>query len=246
MIKKGKTVIITGGNRGIGASIAEAFAVHQCHIVIWDVSGDNFENLKEIIESSGSTAEFMKVDVSDFNDVNANMQKVIEKHAVVDVLVNNAGITRDKLLMVMEEDEWDSVININLKGTFNCCKAVIRSMIKKRSGSIINIASVIGKMGNKGQANYAASKAGIMGLTKSLAKEVGQRNVRVNAIAPGFIETAMTQKLSEDVIEAYSDLIPMKRMGKPADVANLCLFLASDYSSYITGQVINCDGGMLM
>jgi len=246
MINKGKTVIITGGNRGIGASIAEAFAVHQSHIVIWDVSGDNFENLKEIIESSGSTAEFMKVDVSDFNDVNANMQKVIEKHAAVDVLVNNAGITRDKLLMVMEEDEWDSVININLKGTFNCCKAVIRSMIKKRSGSIINIASVIGKMGNKGQANYAASKAGIMGLTKSLAKEVGQRNVRVNAIAPGFIETAMTQKLSEDVIDAYSELIPMKRMGKPADVANLCLFLASDYSSYITGQVINCDGGMLM
>lgn len=243
MIENGKTVLVTGGVRGIGKSIVLAFAQYKARMIIWDVNDTGFDELKAEVEKMGSKAEFAKVNVAVLNEVEAEMDKYGKD---IDVLINNAGITRDNLLMGMSEAEWDSVIAVNLKGTFNCSKSVIKYMIRKRAGSIVNIASVIGLMGNKGQCNYSASKAGIIGLTKSLAKEVGQRNVRVNAVAPGFIETEMTASLKEEVIEEYKKLIPLKRMGTPSDVANLCLFLASEYASYITGQVIQVDGGMLM
>ncbi len=246
MLDKNKTIIVTGGTRGIGRAIAEAFANYEANIIIFDIMDTGFEDVKKAIEEKGSKAKFYKVDVSNFQNVEQTIEEVIKEYSQVDVLVNNAGITKDNLLMGMTEEDWDKVIAVNLKGTFNCSKALIKYMIRKRNGSIINIASVIGLMGNKGQCNYAASKAGIIGFTKSLAKEVGQRNVRVNAIAPGFIETEMTKKLPEEVIEDYKKIIPLKRMGQPVDVANLCLFLASEYSSYITGQVIQVDGGMLM
>ncbi len=245
MLNKGLNILVTGGVRGIGKAISLAFSKYESNIYIWDINDDGFDELKSTIESNGSKVFFSKVNIADFAQVEKAVNDILESNNI-DIVINNAGITKDNLLMGMKEDEWDSVITVNLKGTFNVSKHIIRSMIKKRSGCIINIASVIGLMGNKGQANYAASKAGIIGFTKSLAKEVGSRNIRVNAIAPGFIETEMTLKLSEDVIKEYSKMIPLKRMGKADDVADLCVFLASDMAKYITGQVINCDGGMLM
>ncbi len=245
MLNKGLNILVTGGVRGIGKAISLAFSKYESNIYIWDINDNGFDELKSTIESNGSKVFFNKVNIADFAQVEKAVNDILESNNI-DIVINNAGITKDNLLMGMKEDEWDSVITVNLKGTFNVSKHIIRSMIKKRSGCIINIASVIGLMGNKGQANYAASKAGIIGFTKSLAKEVGSRNIRVNAIAPGFIETEMTLKLSEDVIKEYSKMIPLKRMGKADDVADLCVFLASDMAKYITGQVINCDGGMLM
>ena len=245
MLNKGLNILVTGGVRGIGKAISLAFSKYESNIYIWDINADGFDELKSAIENNGSKVFFSKVNIADFTQVENAVNEILESNNI-DIVINNAGITKDNLLMGMKEDEWDSVIMVNLKGTFNVSKHIIRSMIKKRSECIINIASVIGLMGNKGQANYAASKAGIIGFTKSLAKEVGSRNIRVNAIAPGFIETEMTMKLSEDVIKEYSKMIPLKRMGKADDVADLCIFLASDMAKYITGQVINCDGGMLM
>lgn len=243
---KGKNVIVTGGLRGIGKSISLSFASEGANVIVFDLIDENLQETKNEIEKFGVSFEYFKVDVSSFSKVEEAVEEVMKKYENVDFLINNAGITKDNLLISMSEEEWDKVISVNLKGTFNCSKSVVKYMIKKRKGVITNISSVIGIMGNKGQSNYAASKAGIIGFTKSLAKEVGSRNVRVNAIAPGFIETDMTKKLPEEVIKEYAKLIPLGRMGKPEDVANLCLFLSSEKASYITGQVIHCDGGMLM
>lgn len=246
MIKENAHILITGGVRGIGRAIALGFARYKVNIHIWDISNEGYDTLEKLIEEMGSSSTFTKVNVASFSEVENAVAAMLKDTGCIDIVINNAGITRDNLLMGMKEEDWDSVIAVNLKGTYNVSKHVIRSMIRKRSGSIINIASVIGKMGNKGQANYAASKAGIIGFTKSLAKEVGSRNVRVNAIAPGFIETEMTKTLSDDVIDAYAKLIPLGKMGQPSNVADLCIFLASDMAEYITGQIINVDGGMLM
>ncbi|MEO0234764.1 MAG: 3-oxoacyl-[acyl-carrier-protein] reductase [candidate division WOR-3 bacterium] len=243
---KGKNVIVTGGLRGIGKSISLSFASEGANVIVFDLIDDNLQEIKKEIEKFGVSFEYFKVDVSSFSMVEQVVEEVMKKYENIDFLINNAGITKDNLLISMTEEEWDKVIAVNLKGTFNCSKSVVKYMIKKRKGVITNISSVIGIMGNKGQSNYAASKAGIIGFTKSLAKEVGSRNVRVNAIAPGFIETDMTKKLPEEVIKEYAKLIPLGRMGIPEDVANLCLFLSSEKASYITGQVIHCDGGMLM
>lgn len=246
MIKKGNIVIVTGGLQGIGREISLAYSMHESAIHVFDLFENGVEELRKEIEERGSRFFFHKVNVSDFKAVEDAIDSVAKESGAIDILVNNAGITKDNLLIGMTEDEWDRVISVNLKGTFNCSKAAVKYMIRKRSGVIINISSVIGIMGNKGQCNYAASKAGIIGFTKSLAKEVGGRNVRVNAIAPGFIETEMTKKLPQNVIDDYSKLIPMGRMGKPKDVADICLFLSSDMAGYITGQVLHIDGGMLM
>lgn len=246
MIKENAHILITGGVRGIGRAIALGFAEHRVNIHIWDINDNGYDSLEKEIKDKGASSTFAKVNVAAFSEVENAAQMLLERAGCIDTVINNAGITRDNLLMGMKEEDWDNVIGVNLKGTYNVCKHLIKTMIRQRSGSIINIASVIGIMGNKGQANYAASKAGIIGFTKSLAKEVGSRNVRVNAIAPGFIETEMTNQLPEDVINAYAKLIPLGKMGQPEDVADLCVFLASDMSHYITGQVINVDGGMLM
>lgn len=232
--------IVTGGARGIGKAIAASLKERGNRIFIWDVSEDGKKTADEL------GVEFMRVDVSDYKDVNRNVKTVLDDVGRIDILINNAGITRDNLLLRMSEEEFDSVIRVNLKGTFNTTRAVLPSMIKNRWGRIVNISSVIGIIGNKGQANYAASKAGIIGFTKSVAKEVATRGITVNAIAPGFIETEMTEKLPDDVKTAYLKSIPMGRLGNTDDVANLVLFLVSDSASYITGQVVHIDGGMVM
>ncbi|NIA22646.1 MAG: 3-oxoacyl-[acyl-carrier-protein] reductase [Proteobacteria bacterium] len=242
-----KNVVVTGGRQGIGKAIATAFAKAGANIAIIEKSEDKNNKLKE--EFSSYPAKFIYIsplDVSDYNAVIESFSRIAEELGSVDILVNNAGITRDNLLIRMEEKNWDDVINTNLKGTFNCCKAAIPVMMKKRYGKVINIASVIGEIGNAGQINYAASKAGIIGLTKSLAKEVARRNITVNAIAPGFIETDMTKGLPESVVESYLKSIPKRKLGKPEDIANAVLFLASEAANYITGQVINVDGGLVM
>ncbi|MCF7919963.1 MAG: 3-oxoacyl-[acyl-carrier-protein] reductase [Candidatus Cloacimonetes bacterium] len=243
---KGKTVIVTGGSRGIGKAIAQAFAQREAKVVIIDILEDSINETVVEFKQNGWLCSGFRGDVTNNEQMGEIFKMIHEEQGTIDVLINNAGITRDGLLMKMKESDWDAVINVNLKGTFNCTQKVVRHMLKQREGVIINIASVIGIMGNVGQANYAASKAGIIGLTKSTAKELAVRNVRCNAIAPGFIKTAMTDTLAAEVVESYSQAIPMRRMGLPEDVADLCLFLASDLSSYITGQVINVDGGLIM
>ncbi len=243
---KGKISVITGGARGIGFAIAEKFAEHHSDIVIWDILDEGANSAKTLEEKYGIKAKFYKVDITDFETVKETAKKVIEEMGTPEVIVNNAGITRDTLLLRMKPEDWELVLKINLTGAFNTTKGFLQQMLKNRKGSIINIASVIGLMGNAGQANYAASKAGLIGFTKSLAKEIASRGLRANAIAPGFIETEMTKKLPEKVIEEYLKVIPLSRPGKPEDVANVALFLASDLSSYITGQTIIVDGGMLM
>ncbi len=240
-----KNVIVTGASRGIGRVIALTFAKYGANIAFTDIRKDeNFESLEKELTALGIKAKGYVSDASSFEGSQKTVEQILKDFGSVDVLVNNAGITKDNLLMRMSEQEWDMVININLKSVFNLTKAVLRPMMKQRNGSIINISSVVGVAGNAGQANYSASKAGIIGFTKSVAKELGGRNIRSNAIAPGFIETDMTAKLGEDVIKAWYDKIPLKRGGKPEDVANACLFLASDLSSYVTGQVLLVDGGM--
>ncbi|MCU0651202.1 MAG: 3-oxoacyl-[acyl-carrier-protein] reductase [Candidatus Omnitrophica bacterium] len=243
---KDKVALVTGGGRGIGREIALALAGEGADIVIWDVNPADAANTCKEIESTGRKTLADQIDVTNYENVEVGINKILDKYGKIDILVNNAGITKDNLLLRMSQQEWDAVINVNLKGTFNCTKAVFRPMSKQRCGKIVNIASIIGIIGNYGQANYAASKAGIIALTKSAAKELGSRGVNVNAIAPGFIQTEMTAKLPEDVKAKMLAAIPMAKLGAPADVANACLFLASNEADYITGQTIVVDGGMVM
>lgn len=244
---EGKVAIVTGATRGIGKGIAEAFAVQGATVAFTYVSSDEKARaLESELEALGGKAKGFKSDAADFNAAQKLADDVVAHFGTIDILVNNAGITRDTLLMRMSEDQWDEVMSVNLKSAFNLTKAVLRPMLKARSGSIINMSSVVGVKGNAGQANYAASKAGILGFTKSVAAELGSRSIRCNSIAPGFIETEMTGALDEKVVQEWREAIPLKRGGTPEDVANLALFLASDMSTYITGQVIHVDGGMLM
>jgi 3-oxoacyl-[acyl-carrier protein] reductase len=243
----GKVAIITGASRGIGRGIAEAFIEVGATVAFTYISSDEKARaLEDELTANGGTAKGFKSDAANFDQAQALVEEVVETFGTVDIVINNAGITRDNLLMRMSEEHWDEVMHVNLKSCFNLTKAVLRTMLKARSGSIINISSVVGVGGNAGQANYAASKAGILGFTKSVAAELGSRSIRCNAVAPGFIETEMTEALDEKTVAEWRESIPLKRGGTPADVANLCVFLASDMSSYITGQVINVDGGMLM
>lgn len=242
-----KTAFITGATRGIGRQIAMKLAQEGYDIAInYRTENEDLTEVKEKIEECHVRCLAVQGDVSNYEDCERMVKEVIEKFEKIDVLVNNAGITKDMLLMRMKQEDFTQVIDVNLVGTFNVTKNVISYMMKARSGRIINISSVVGVAGNAGQANYAASKAGIIGFTKSLAKEVASRNILVNAVAPGFIETNMTDILKEEVKEEIAKSIPLKRMGKAEDVANLVSFLASEESSYITGQVIHVDGGMLM
>ena len=243
---EGKIAVITGGARGIGKEIAKVLAKEGANCVLCDVNAEDLKNATAEIEGLGVQCMGLSLNVCDLKQCEEAMNKIIDKFQKIDILINNAGITRDGLLLRMKEEDWDSVISVNLKGTFNCTKAAIKVMLKQKSGRIVNVASIIGVIGNAGQANYAASKAGIIGLTKSVAKEVASRNINVNAIAPGFIQTKMTEVLSEEVKEAMRKQIPLKRFGRPEDVGNLVLFLVSDDASYITGQVIKIDGGMVM
>ena len=242
----GKTALITGASRGIGKAIALRFALEGSDIAITNiVDDDEFKTTISEIESSGVKAKGYVSNAASFEDSQRVINEVVKDFGRIDILINNAGITKDTLLMRMTEDQWDSVIAVNLKSVFNLTKAVLMTMIKQKSGSIVNMSSIVGVSGNAGQSNYSASKAGILGFTKSIAKEVGSRNIRCNAIAPGFILTEMTEKLPEEVKKDWTDKIPLKRGGTPEDVANTALFLASDLSSYVTGQTIHVCGGML-
>ena len=242
-----KIAVVTGGSRGIGFATCKKLASEGATIIITDIcdSEKAAPAIKEL-EDMGAKAKFYQSDVSDFASATETVNAIIEEFGGLDILVNNAGIVRDKLMLKMEEQDFDAVININLKGTYNMIKASYKHFMKQRSGRIISLASVVGIMGNAGQANYSASKAGIIGLTKSVAKELGGRNVTVNAIAPGYIATDMTDALSDKVKKSIDDGIPMKRRGTPEDVANAICFLASDDASYITGEVLRVDGGMAM
>jgi 3-oxoacyl-[acyl-carrier protein] reductase len=242
----GQIAVVTGSARGIGKTIAMSLAEAGANIVVSDLNVEAGKETVGEIEAMGREAIWVQADVSKSDQANQLIESAQEKFGRLDILVNNAGITRDNLLMRMSEDEWDSVIAVNLKGTYNCIRAATKIFMKQRAGRIINIASVVGQMGNAGQANYASSKAGVIGLTKSVAKELAGRNILVNAVAPGFIETAMTERLTEKAKEALIQLIPLAKLGQPEDVAKVVLFLSSERSSYITGQVINVDGGMVM
>jgi len=246
MTLKGQVAIVTGAGQNIGKAIAMSLATDGAGICVLDINGRAAESAAEEIAARGGRAVAYKVDVSLFEEVMALVPKVLESFGTVDILVNNAGITRDNLLVRMKEEEWDAVIGVNLKGAFNCSRAFCRQMIKQRRGRILNVASVIGLTGNQGQANYAASKAGVIGLTKSMARELAPRGITVNAVAPGFIDTAMTQALSERASEQLISRVPISRLGRPEDVAAAVSFLVSDKASYITGQVLNVDGGMVM
>ena len=241
-----KVAIVTGGSRGIGKAICQTFAENGCDVAFtYNNSKESAENLAKELKNIGINAKAYKSDASSFDDATQLVEDVINDFGKIDILVNNAGIKKDNLLMRMNKEDFDSVVNTNLSSVFNLTKASIRTFLKQRSGSIINISSVVGVKGNAGQSNYSASKAGIIGFSKSVALELGSRNIRSNVIAPGFIETDMTDSLSEGVINSWKESIPLKRGGKPSDVGNACVFLASDMSSYITGQVLHIDGGML-
>jgi len=243
---EGKTALITGASKGIGRAIALTYAEQGANVAFTYLSSvEQGEALTAELEAKGIKAKGFRSDASDFAAAEQLIADVVAEFGSLDVLINNAGITQDNLLMRMSEEMWDNVININLKSVFNTVKAANRTMMKQRSGSIINMTSVVGIKGNAGQANYAASKAGIIGFTKSVALELGSRGIRSNAIAPGFIETEMTDKLDEKMVQTWRDAIPLKRGGTPEDVANLAVFLGSDMSSYISGQVLQVDGGML-
>ncbi len=242
-----KVAVVTGGAAGIGRATALAFAGEGAKVVIIDLSAKGEEVAEQIRQDRGEgTALFIQTDVSKSTEVDGAIKTTLKTYGQIDVLVNNAGITRDKLIMVMKEEDWELVLRINLFSTYYCSKAVVRPMMKKRFGRIINIASVVGLAGQAGQTNYAASKAGIIGFTKSLAKEVGSRNITVNAIAPGFIRTALTDVLPEEMVKATTENTPLGRLGTVDDVANAVLFLASDEASFITGQVLAVDGGLVM
>ena len=245
-ILKNKNAIITGASRGIGRGIALEFAKQGCNVAFtYSKSVEQANNLIKEIESFNVKAKGYQSDASSFSDSELLVGNVLEDFSGIDILINNAGITKDNLLMRLSEKDFDDVININLKSVFNMTKAVQKTFLKQRKGSLIHMSSVVGVKGNAGQSNYSASKAGIIGFSKSIALELGSRNIRSNVIAPGFIETEMTKKLSEEVVDKWRNAIPLKRGGTPEDIANVCVFLASDLSSYITGQVINVDGGML-
>ena len=241
-----KVAIVTGGSRGIGKAICQSFAENGCDVAFtYNNSKESAENLATELNKLGVKVKAYKSDASSFDDSSKLVDDVISDFGKIDVLVNNAGIKKDNLLMRMDKEDFDSVVNTNLSSVFNLTKSSVRTFLKQRSGSIINISSVVGVKGNAGQSNYSASKAGIIGFSKSVALELGSRNIRSNVIAPGFIETDMTDSLSEDVINSWKESIPLKRGGNPSDVGNACVFLASDLSSYITGQVLHVDGGML-
>ncbi len=242
----GKTVLVTGGSRGIGFSIAAAFAENGSNVVISSRSEESLQQAADSISSAAGEVTPIPSDISSQESVQELIKNTIDKYDSLDVVVNNAGITSDNLMLRMNENDWDSVIDINLKGTFWCTKFASRQMLKQRSGSIINISSVVGVTGNPGQVNYAASKAGILGLTKSAAQELASRNITVNAIAPGYIETEMTDKLNEKQRDELTSRIPLNRMGTPEDIAGMAIFLASAAAQYITGQVFRVDGGMVM
>ena len=242
----GKTAIITGGSRGIGRGIAKIFAENGCAVAFtYNSNKEAADNLVAELSSEEVKVKGYKSNAANYNEAQKLVEEVLVDFGSLDILVNNAGITKDNLLMRMSEEDFDQVIEINLKSIFNMTKAIQRTFLKQRHGSLIHMSSVVGVKGNAGQSNYAASKAGMIGFSKSVALELGSRNIRSNVIAPGFIETEMTDKLSEDVVQGWRDGIPLKRGGQPEDVANACVFLASDLSSYITGQVLHVDGGML-
>lgn len=243
---EGKTAIITGASRGIGKGIAQKFAQQGANIAFtYSSSVDAANALEKELNACGVKAKGYQSNAASFDEAQQLADEVVKEFGSIDVLVNNAGITRDNLLMRISEEDFDKVIEVNLKSVFNMTKAVQRTMLKQRKGSIINMSSVVGVKGNAGQTNYAASKAGIIGFSKSVALELGSRNIRSNVIAPGFIETEMTAKLDEETVKGWRNAIPLKRGGTPEDVANVCVFLASDMSAYITGQTLNVDGGML-
>ncbi len=243
---QGKTAIITGASRGIGKGIAQIFAKQGANVAFtYSSSVDAAKVLEEELNALGVKAIGYQSNAADYEQAQTLIKNVLEDFGAIDILVNNAGITKDNLLMRMGEDDFDTVIEVNLKSVFNMTKAVQKTMLKQRKGSIINMSSVVGVKGNAGQTNYAASKAGIIGFSKSVALELGSRNIRTNVIAPGFIETEMTGKLDEKVVEQWRKAIPLKRGGTPEDIANACVYLASDLSAYVTGQVLNVDGGML-
>ncbi|MDN6280689.1 MAG: 3-oxoacyl-[acyl-carrier-protein] reductase [Psychroflexus sp.] len=241
-----QNVIITGGSRGIGRGIALTFAKHGANVAFtYNSSTQAAEDLVKELEGFGVKAKAYQSDAADFDKAQELAKNVLEDFGQIDTLINNAGITKDNLLMRMSEDDFNKVVNVNLNSVFNLTKAVLRPMLKKRKGSIINMSSVVGIKGNAGQSNYSASKAGIIGFSKSVALELGSRNIRSNVIAPGFIETEMTEKLDETTVQGWRESIPLKRGGTPEDIANACVFLASDMSAYITGQTLSVDGGML-
>ncbi|MDO5577182.1 MAG: 3-oxoacyl-[acyl-carrier-protein] reductase [Fibrobacter sp.] len=241
-----RTALITGGARGIGKEIALTLAKYGCDIAISDIDLETAKMTASEIEGLGRKSLALKADVSNASDVEGLFKAFLETFGKIDILVNNAGITRDGLLVRMKEADWDQVLNVNLKSAFLCCKEVARPMMKMRYGKIVNIASVVGLMGNAGQANYSASKAGLIGLTKTLAREFATRSINVNAVAPGFIRTAMTDKLSDSEKEKLSSQIPMQKLGTPTDIANAVAFLCSPLSDYVTGQVLTVDGGLVM
>lgn len=242
---EGKVALITGATRGIGKGIAEVFAKEGAQVAF--TYAGSVDKAKALEEELGklTTVKSYQSDASDYDAAQQLVADVLAEFGKIDILINNAGITRDNLMLRMSKEDWDTIIKVNLDSVFNLTKAVIKPMMKARTGSIINMTSVVGIKGNAGQANYAASKAGVIGFSKSIALELGSRNIRCNAIAPGFIETEMTAALDEKTVQGWREAIPLKRGGQPEDVANACVFLASDLSSYITGQVLNVDGGML-
>lgn len=241
-----KVALVTGGAQGIGRTIGEELTRAGAHVVLGDVNLEGAQATAEAINANGGSASAVKIDVSNATEVQQVFDSISKEKKSVDILVNNAGITRDGLMVRMKESDWDLVLNINLKGSFLCSQQAAKQMMKQKSGNIVNIASIVGVMGNFGQANYSSSKAGVIGLTKTLAREVASRGIRVNAVAPGFIDTEMTRVLDEAVRQKLIEQIPLARLGLPEDVARCVAFLVSDRSSYITGQVINLNGGMLM
>ena len=243
---EGRVALVTGGARGIGRAICEKLASEGATVAMVDIMLDVAEKTAAEFRANGHEAFAVAANVAKFDDAEAAVKAVVEKYAKLDILVNCAGITRDTLMLKMTEQDWDAVIAVNLKGVFNMTKAAIRPMMKARFGRIVNISSVVGRMGNVGQANYAASKAGVLGLTKTTAREFASRNITANAVCPGYIATDMTEKLPQEARDAFLVNIPLKRAGKPADVANVVYFFCSPEADYVTGQVLNCDGGFLM
>ena len=243
---KNKVAVVTGSSRGIGRMIAKELYNHGCKLALISRNKKDLKKIKSEINNKSNNIKIYPIDISIFKDVQKIFKMIINDFGSIDILINNAGLTKDNLVLRMKEKDWDIVIDVNLKGCFNTIKAAIKPMILNKYGKIINISSIIGKIGNAGQVNYAASKAGIFGLTKSLAKELGSRNITVNAIAPGYIKTEMTNNLTENINKNLYNNIPLHRLGTTEDVANLVIFLSSEKASYITGQVINVDGGMVM